>query len=170
MENRTDPYHSKSQHVIWLRPLVLYHHNILFLIHRKLLLYAHHRKEIFENFPPEEETERLKSKKSNETPNFFLSPNDSKLPKKGCTGGDSENPSESNLSFRTFTTTTSSDKQEDSVLGQVFVFHVLPRVSIIIHCPQKDLFNDLVNVILMSRTAGSELVDNDNKLSLAVPL
>ena len=36
------------------------------------------------------------------------------------------------------------------------------RVAIIIDCPQKDLFQDLVNVILTSRTAVSEMVVNDN--------
>ena len=37
-----------------------------------------------------------------------------------------------------------------------------PRVSVIFDCPQKDLFYDLMNVILTSRAAVSEMVDNDN--------
>ena len=36
-----------------------------------------------------------------------------------------------------------------------------PRVSVIIECPLNDLFHDLVYVILTSRTAVSEMVDND---------
>ena len=36
------------------------------------------------------------------------------------------------------------------------------RVGVIIDCPQKDLFHDLMNVILMSRMALSEMADNKN--------
>ena len=35
------------------------------------------------------------------------------------------------------------------------------RDGVIIGCPQNGLFQDLVNVILMSRTGDSELVDHD---------
>ena len=37
-----------------------------------------------------------------------------------------------------------------------------PRVSINIECPLNGLFHDLVNIILTSRTADSEMVDNNN--------
>ena len=37
-----------------------------------------------------------------------------------------------------------------------------PRQGIIIDCPQKDLFHNLINVILTSRITISEMVDNDN--------
>ena len=37
-----------------------------------------------------------------------------------------------------------------------------PRVGIIIECPLNGLFHDLVNIILTSRTADSEMVNYDN--------
>ena len=46
------------------------------------------------------------------------------------------------------------------------------RVGVIIDCSQKYLFHDLMNIILTSRIAVSEMVDNNNNNDwlLAVPL
>ena len=40
--------------------------------------------------------------------------------------------------------------------------HHLPRVGIIIKYPQNGLFHDLVNIILMSQMAVSEMANNNN--------
>lgn len=99
------------------------HHPQIFAA-RKLLLYAHHRKEIFENFPTstdEGENESKTSKKLSE--NFFLSPDakePAKLSSSSFSNSDekiSKTSSESNLSFRSFQTSSKPSDNNLSTLG-----------------------------------------------------
>ena len=48
---------------------------------------------------------------------------------------------------------------------QLFIVLKQPvaRVGLIINCPQKDLFHNLVTVIITSQTVVSEMVDKDNE-------
>ena len=46
----------------------------------------------------------------------------------------------------------------------IFLKTFLARVGVIIDFSQKDLFQDLVTIILTSRMAISEMVDNDNDI------